>query len=166
MTEQVLIGLGSNLSSPVQQIKTVIKNIQKIPSVVLLKQSSLYESSPQGPKDQANFINCVILLECSLSAKALLLSLQELEQRQGRIKKQHWGERTIDLDILFYGQQNVDLVDPCLIIPHPQALLRDFVVLPALEITPEWSLPDGSLLKNYIDQDQTHLIQRIDPNTY
>lgn len=143
---RVLIGLGSNLDSPVHQIKTAIERISSHACISMVKCSSFYESLPQGPQDQNSFINAVIALDTELEPAALLAFLQSIEQSQGRIKTRHWGERTIDLDILFIENQIVDIQLPDLIIPHPHALTRDFVLIPALEIAPDWRLPDGTLL--------------------
>jgi len=161
--QQVLIGLGSNLDSPIAQIQSAITRIQGLKSIRLLKQSPLYESLPQGPQDQNNFINAVILVESLLSPVALLEQLQRIEKDQGRIKYRHWGERVIDLDIIFYDQREIKETSPDLTIPHPQALLRDFVVIPALDIVPDWQLPDASLLKDHTKNCLNHQLKPIKP---
>ena len=160
-SQQILIGLGSNLDAPICQINNAINSIQTIQTTSLVKQSSFYESLPQGPQDQGNFINSVILVESALSAPSLLAQLKNIEQLQGRIKTRHWGERCIDLDILFYGQSEIQIQQPDLTIPHPQALLRDFVVIPALEIVPDWKLPDGTTLNRYRGQCLQHQLRKI-----
>jgi len=162
-TQKILIGIGSNLDKPVAQIHSAITQIQALKSTRLLKQSPLYESLPQGPQDQENFINAVVLIESNLSPVDLLTQLQRIEKEQGRIKYRHWGERVIDLDIIFYGQQEIHISTPDLSIPHPQALLRDFVVIPALDIEPDWKLPDASLLKNHAKNCLNHQLKPIKP---
>lgn len=159
---KVLIGLGSNLNSPVQQLEQAIKTIGEHPAISLVKQSSLYQSSPQGPQDQDNFINAVIAIRTSLTPMQLLKFLQSVEQDQGRIKRRHWGERCIDLDILFIDGALKEIKLPDLIVPHPQALTRDFVLIPAIEIAPDWSLPDGSQLQAYLAMALEHNLQRLD----
>jgi len=161
--QQVLIGLGSNLNNPIAQIQCAITRIQDLKSIRLLKQSPLYESLPQGPQDQDNFINAVILVESTLSPVELLEQLQGIEKQQGRIKYRHWGERVIDLDIIFYGQQQVKEEVPELTIPHPQALQRDFVVIPALDIVANWQLPDASFLKDHAKHCLNHQLRLIKP---
>jgi 2-amino-4-hydroxy-6-hydroxymethyldihydropteridine diphosphokinase len=146
---QVLIGVGSNLSTPENQVKSAIKTIADTNQNQLISTSSIYRSTPQGPQDQGDFYNAVILIKTELGPLQLLSELQSIEQKQGRLKTRHWGERVIDLDILFYDTRYVNLSDPALVIPHPHALTRDFVVIPALEIVPSWVLPDGSLLSEY-----------------
>lgn len=144
---KVLIGLGSNLDAPVAQVKNAITRISDHKAIRLLACSSFYESLPQGPQDQDNFINAVICIETKLDPEALLEFLQSIEQQQGRIKTRHWGERCIDLDILFIEGAMTQLNLPHLIIPHPHALTRDFVLIPAIEIAADWVLPDGSTLQ-------------------
>ncbi len=160
-TTDVLIGLGSNLDNPQQQVTKAIEAIKNVNGISLQKASSIYESSPQGPKDQENFCNAVILVRTYLPPEALLLNLQGIENDFGRIKTRHWGERVIDLDILYYGQSTIDIQTPDLHIPHLQALTRDFVIIPVLEITPDWRLPDGSPLKDYQETCFNHQLTKI-----
>jgi len=161
LSSNVLIGLGSNLASPKQQIQNAIIEINKLNAIEVSKVSSLYESLPQGPQDQDKFINAVISIKTNLTPTELLKELQSIEQRFGRIKNRHWGERILDLDIIFYGQETMNLVSPNLTIPHPQALIRDFVLVPAVEIAADWQLPDGTLLKSLVHQCVSHQLIRI-----
>jgi len=158
---KVLVGLGSNMDHPEYQINAAIKAINDLSSIRILAQSSLYRSTPQGPQDQGNFCNAVILIDTHLAPVALLKKLQAIEISHGRIKTRHWGERVIDLDILFYGTQVINLENPDLCIPHRHALTRDFVVIPALEIAPHWILPDGSRLGDHKDQCINHQLALI-----
>lgn len=160
-TTEVLIGLGSNLDKPQQQIIKAIKVIENIDGIKFHSASSLYESSPQGPQDQGNFYNVVVLVSTNLAPESLLLCLQGIENDFGRIKVRHWGERVIDLDILYYGQSTIDRQTPDLHIPHLQALRRDFVIIPALEIAPDWRLPDGTFLKDYQETCLNHQLTKI-----
>lgn len=138
------IGLGSNLEAPVEQIKTALTDLQSLPATQLLKTSSFYASPPMGPQDQPDYINAVALLDTSLSAHDLLDALQAIEQQHGRQRKRHWGERTLDLDILLYGQQMIE--DERLSVPHPGLTQRAFVVYPLLEIAGDMPIPgQGSL---------------------
>ena len=159
---EVLIGLGSNLSNPLSQIAAAIKAIKNLPRLHLLAQSHCYQSLPQGPQDQELFCNAVVLVQTDLTPLELLHQLQQIEVTQGRVKLRHWGERIIDLDILFYQDQIFQSQAPDLTIPHPHALSRDFVVIPALEIAPEWQLPDGTRLKDYLRHCLDHRLTLID----
>lgn len=154
MISTALIGLGSNLNQPIQQLNTAIQSLSEQPDIQVKRCSSYYQSLPQGPQDQDLFVNAVIAIETTLSPNSLLARLQAIEIQQGKVKVRHWGERCIDLDILFIDQ--ITLNEPKLIIPHPHALTRDFVVIPSLEIEPEWRLPNGDKLHLYLDSCAKH----------
>lgn len=126
------IGIGSNLQNPVDQVKKAISALESLPDSRLVSVSSLYASKPQGPQDQPDFVNAVARLETGLSASNLLCALQSIEKKQGKVKKRHWGERLIDLDILLYDAVTIDT--PELVIPHPELTNRDFVLLPLAEL--------------------------------
>jgi len=134
------IGLGSNLADPVEQVRTAISNLQLLPDSQLLAWSSLYASPPMGPQDQPDYINAVAVIETALTAHQLLDALQSIEQQQGRIRKRHWGERTIDLDVLLYDKNEIN--DDRLQIPHPGIALRAFVLYPLAEIAPDLKIPN------------------------
>ena len=106
-------------------------------------------------------MNAVVLIQTQLDPKALLLLLQAIELNQGKVKVRHWGERCIDLDILFIDQLVIQQFNPDLIIPHPNALSRDFVLIPALEIAPEWRLPDQTLLKDHLSSCIKHDLKKL-----
>ncbi len=159
---QVLIGLGSNLQDPVAQIKRAMNTLSAHSHITLIKHSSLYSSLPQGPQDQNTFINAVICISTTLAPQQLLQVLQSIEQDHGRIKTRHWGERCIDLDILFIDQLTLHLKTPDLVVPHPHALTRDFVLIPALEIMPLWKLPNGELLASALHNCLQHDLKKID----
>ncbi|MFW0094365.1 MAG: 2-amino-4-hydroxy-6-hydroxymethyldihydropteridine diphosphokinase [Coxiella endosymbiont of Haemaphysalis qinghaiensis] len=138
----VYIGIGSNLSSPVKQVKTAIANLAILPETMILNQSSFYESQPFGPQDQPDYINAVVTLETQLSPEVLLKALQALEEKQGRERLGiRWGARIIDLDILLYGNNVIQT--KTLSIPHPQLKIREFVLYPLAEIAKDLLLPTG-----------------------
>jgi 2-amino-4-hydroxy-6-hydroxymethyldihydropteridine diphosphokinase len=142
------IGLGSNLADPVDQVKTAISNLQSLPDSQLLEWSSLYASPPMGPQDQPDYINAVAAIETALSAHQLLDALQAIEQHQGRVRNRHWGERTLDLDVLLYGQIQID--DARLQIPHPGIALRAFVLYPLAEIAPDLEITNTGEIKQLL----------------
>ena len=108
MTEVLAyIGLGSNLDNPESQLKTAIEALPGLPQTRLQARSSLYRSAPMGPQDQPDYLNAVVQLSTGLEPEALLDKLQGIEQAQGRVRAQHWGPRTLDLDILLYGEDVV-----------------------------------------------------------
>lgn len=136
------IGLGSNLSEPIKQVNNAIKAIEKIEQSQVINVSSLYLSKPMGPQDQDDYINAVLALQTSLSATELLDSLQAIENDAGRIrKKNRWGARILDLDIILFGDQIIN--SERLTIPHYGMTEREFVLLPLAEIAPLLQLPNG-----------------------
>lgn len=136
---RVFIGLGSNLDDPVAQVEAALQALDGLPDSQLIQRSSLYKSPPMGPQDQPDYINAVAEIDTTLSAHALLEHLQALEQAHGRIRRRHWGERTLDLDILLYEQ--LQITDDTLTIPHPGIALRPFVLYPLAEIAPMLCIP-------------------------
>ena len=129
------IGLGSNLDDPRQQVSSALNELGRLPETSLVDASSLYRSPPLGPPGQPDYVNAVAALETGLAPAPLLAALQALEQRHGRVRAERWGPRTLDLDILVYGDLQSD--DPELTLPHPQLARRDFVLVPLHEIAPE-----------------------------
>ncbi|MCB1826855.1 MAG: 2-amino-4-hydroxy-6-hydroxymethyldihydropteridine diphosphokinase [Coxiellaceae bacterium] len=139
------IGVGSNLDMPVLQVQEAIDRLRDVPGVVVCKVSQLYQSKPLGPKDQSDFINAVVKIETNLSAEELLNFLQRIEESQKRIRAgKRWGPRTIDLDILLFGDEKISTRS--LKIPHPGLSQREFVVYPLAEIAPDLRLPSGETI--------------------
>jgi 2-amino-4-hydroxy-6-hydroxymethyldihydropteridine diphosphokinase len=134
------IGLGSNLADPVLQIKSARTAIMQIAGVKELVFSSLYHSPPMGPQDQPDYVNAVMCVATELPPLDLLRCLQRIENDQGRVRKdQRWGSRTLDLDVLVYGDRIIDLPD--LIVPHTGLAERAFVLYPLHEIAPQLLVP-------------------------
>jgi len=131
---QVYIGLGSNLHAPLSQLQQALAEIAQIADTSILKTSSFYRSAAIGPAGQPDYINAVSLLETGLTALQLLDRLQAIENSHGRVRELRWGARTLELDILLWGQQQID--DQRLQVPHPQMPLRSFVLVPLAEIAP------------------------------
>ena len=144
------IGLGSNMNSPRQQITTAIQSLGEIQSTQMISASSLYESKPVGPQDQGDYINAVVKLETDLVAIALLDSLQAIENDHGRERKQHWGPRTLDLDILLFGDQVIH--NGRLTIPHAEICNRPFVLVPLAEINPDCVIPEKGLVTDLVSK--------------
>ena len=139
------IGIGSNQSDPIKQTRLAIETLQGLPQSVVTQCSSLYSSTPMGPQDQPDYINAVVEIDTQLTALRLLDELQKIELLQGRVRKENrWGPRTLDLDIILYGNESIN--NTRLTIPHYGMRVREFVVYPLLEITPDLTLPDGQSL--------------------
>jgi len=127
------IALGANLGDARATVLQAIKDLDSLPQTHLLRRSSLYRSAPvdaTGP----DFINAVAEVATALSPQQLLTELQQLEQRAGRVRPYRNAPRTLDLDILLYGDLKLD--SPTLVIPHPRMGARAFVLLPLAEIAP------------------------------
>jgi 2-amino-4-hydroxy-6-hydroxymethyldihydropteridine diphosphokinase len=136
------IGLGANLHQPQQQLQQAVVALAALEHCELLKVSSLYSSKPMGPQDQPDYINAVAALATSLTAEQLLDQLQKIELEQGRQRKsERWGPRTLDLDILLFGDHIMNTER--LIVPHYGMKVREFVLYPLFELAPELHFPDG-----------------------
>jgi 2-amino-4-hydroxy-6-hydroxymethyldihydropteridine diphosphokinase len=138
---KAFIGLGSNLSShsegihrcPRNQVNEAIKKIIQCADISLIKTSSYYQTTAIGPGQQPDYINAAIEIETSLDAYKLLQVLQQIENQQGRVRKERWGARTLDLDILLYDQR-VETTSQ-LTLPHPRAHERAFVLAPLADLS-------------------------------
>lgn len=148
MSVHAYVGLGSNLENPIQQVSDALIELNEIPQTRLLKQSQLYRSDPVGPPGQPDYINAVALLETALEPLDLLDALQSIENAHQRRRIQHWGPRTLDLDLLLYADQQIDLKR--LQVPHPHMTEREFVLYPLAEIAPEIELPNGIPLQQLL----------------
>jgi 2-amino-4-hydroxy-6-hydroxymethyldihydropteridine diphosphokinase len=139
---RVLIGLGSNVGDRLQFLQRAGHGLRQTIGVEVIQLSSVYETEPVGPADQAWFLNAVVSALTSLSPQILLDRMQAIERALGRDTPYHWGPRTIDLDILLYG--NLQIRTPTLVIPHAELCQRAFVMIPVLELAPGLVLPDGT----------------------
>ncbi len=145
----VYIGLGSNMQLPKQQIKSAIKSIAEIPEIQVLKASSLYKSKPVGPQQgQNDYINAVIKIETEFMPLELLDCMQDIENQHGRIRKERWGPRILDLDILIFGKEIIQ--DKKLTIPHSEIEKRPFVLVPLAEIDSNCSIPGIGLISDLL----------------
>ncbi|ART80249.1 2-amino-4-hydroxy-6-hydroxymethyldihydropteridine diphosphokinase [Oceanisphaera avium] len=137
---RVFVGLGANLAQPVAQIRAAQVALEALALPNSLRHSPLYQSLPMGPSDQPLYINGVSEFVTKLAPHALLDALQAIEQAQGRERKeQRWGARTLDLDILLYGNQRI--IDERLTVPHYGMKQREFVLYPLADLCPDLVLP-------------------------
>ncbi len=143
------VGLGSNLNDPDRQIELALDALGNIPETRLNAVSPLYRNPAIGPGTQPDYLNAVAELDTTLDALALLTQLQGIENRQGRIRSERWAARTLDLDLLLYGNAYIDL--PQLQVPHPRLCERNFVLYPLHDIAPNLVLPDGASLHALLD---------------
>lgn len=132
------IALGSNLGDSQQILRAALAALHEPPTVELVAQSSVYQTVPIGPP-QPDILNACALINTTLSPQHLLSRLLQIEQDFGRVRYQRWGPRTLDLDLIFYGQ--LCLTEANLHIPHPRLRERAFVLVPLAEIAPDWLDP-------------------------
>lgn len=138
MTEAA-VALGSNLQDPAGQVRTALEELAALAATRLIAASRLYRTAPVGPSGQPDYCNAVAMLDTRLGADALLSGLQNLESRHQRRRGRRWGPRTLDLDLLVYGDEVRDT--PRLILPHPRLAERAFVLVPWSEIAPDLQVP-------------------------
>lgn len=157
------IGLGSNLDDPAQQLRRALAALAHLPQTHLAGCSRFYRSVPLGPQDQPDYVNAVAVLDTTQAPVALLDALQAIETAQGRVRTLHWGPRTLDLDLLLYG--NETLATPRLTVPHSGLALRNFVLYPLAELAPELVLPDGRTLATLLAQCDAAGLALLDDGT-
>lgn len=133
------IALGANIGDKEQYLKDAIELLQKTPEIDVVKQSSFIITEPVGGIVQDEFLNAVIEVQTSFTPEPLLHQLQAIEHQLGRVRTVRWGPRTIDLDIIAYGAQVIEM--PHLQVPHPRMTERTFVLAPFNEIAPDWRHP-------------------------
>ncbi len=156
---KVYIGLGSNLGDPQSQLKKAIIAMNMVPSTSVVKTSSFYRSKPVGPHDQPDYINAVVELDTELSAPVLLDYLQDIENEQGRERKIKWGARTLDLDILLFGDEIIN--SDRLQVPHVEMHNRGFVLLPLNEIFPDCMIPGVGAVSSLLQEDSINDLVKL-----
>ena len=140
MPERVYIGLGSNLDDPLAQLNNAVVALKTISDTAVLGCSPVYRSAPLDYDNQPDFLNAVCELQTGLSATSLHQQLQIIEHQQGRVREgRRYGPRTIDLDLLLYGRQQLN--EPDLIVPHPRLHQRAFVLYPLSDLAPDLQIP-------------------------
>jgi 2-amino-4-hydroxy-6-hydroxymethyldihydropteridine diphosphokinase len=134
-----MIGLGSNVEDRVHHLTLAVEGLRHLPRSMLVRVSSLYETDPVGDPRQARYLNAVARVQTDLDPESLHRELRRLEAEGGRAETHRSGARTIDLDLLYHGDRILER--PGLVLPHPGVLDRLFVLIPLLEIAPEWTDP-------------------------
>ncbi len=154
------LGLGSNLNNPVQQLISATEEVANLKDVTAVALSPLYGSRPVGPQDQPDYVNAVMRIKTRLPPQDLLKQLQGIENTHARLRLQRWGARTLDLDILLYNNQIIDLPD--LTIPHPELAKRAFVLYPLADIAPaDLLIPGQDSLNSLLAACPAQGIQRL-----
>jgi len=143
------IAIGSNLASPLEQVNAAVQALGDIPQSRVVALSSFYRTPPLGPQDQPDYLNAAIALKTALSAESLLDNTQRIELQQGRVRKEErWGPRTLDLDIMLFGDAVINTKR--LTVPHYDMKRRGFMLWPLFEIAPDLIFPDGETLSDLL----------------
>jgi len=155
MMRRVYVGIGSNLGDREFLIRKAVESLRQLPQTNVSGVSSLYDTEPVGETEQPPFLNAVAWIETELLPRELLWQMLLIEKRMGRVRSKRWGPRSIDLDLLFYDDELID--EPDLQVPHPEAHRRAFVLLPLLELDPNFRHPvTGETVRR--------MIQKLPPN--
>lgn len=164
MKTDAFIGLGSNLQEPAAQLARAVAELAALPNTTLIAQSPFYASRPVGPQDQPDFVNGAVWLSTELAPHTLLDQLQAIEQAHGRERLKHWGPRTLDLDLLVFGNQALN--DDRLTVPHRELPNRDFVLQPLLDLKPDLTLPEGTAIATLRAQCPDNRLRLLPPPDY
>ena len=160
-TTDAFVGLGSNLADPTAQLARAISALAALPATSLVAQSAFYTSRPVGPQDQPDFVNGAAWLRTGLTALELLDQLQAIEKQHGRVRKQHWGPRTLDLDLLLFGSESIR--NDRLTVPHCELPNRDFVLQPLLDLNADLALPDGRSVADLRQRCPDNRLKKLPP---
>jgi 2-amino-4-hydroxy-6-hydroxymethyldihydropteridine diphosphokinase len=156
---QSAIALGSNMGDPQAILEASLDTLAQTPGIILEKKSSWYKTKAIGPP-QPDYLNGCAILRVKMLPQTLLETLLAIEDKFGRVRHQHWGPRTLDLDLLLYDDLIVD--QPNLQIPHPRMHERAFVLVPLAEIAPTWIEPlSGRTIQDMllnVDTSDVHLL--------
>ena len=159
---RAFVGMGGNIGDAANTLMEAIWALEALPQTSVRSQSDLYRSPPWGRTDQAEFINAVVELQTRLAPSILLDSLIEIEERFGRVRNadERWGPRTLDLDLLLYGDQTIQV--PGLCIPHPHLHERGFVLVPLAQIAPNLDVPGQGRVADLLADIDASAITLID----
>jgi 2-amino-4-hydroxy-6-hydroxymethyldihydropteridine diphosphokinase len=152
------IAIGANLGDPQAQVRDAIEALALLPGTRLITASSVYRTAPVGADGQPDYFNAVACIDTQLAPRVLLEALLDLESRKGRFRSFQNAPRTLDLDLLIYGNQIID--EPGLIVPHPRMHLRRFVLDPLLEIAPDAVIPGRGAARGFLAAIADQAIQR------
>ena len=153
------IGLGANIGEPRRQLQTALQEMRALPNTRITGTSDFYRSAPVGHLEQPEFLNAVVELDTDLSPGVLLENLQKIENNHGRVRPFAGAPRTLDLDLLLYGDETI--ASPLLTVPHPRMHERAFVLQPLLELVPAISVPGKGLARSLLSACSSQKIEKI-----
>lgn len=155
----VYVGIGANLDDPQAQVRRALDELASLPQTTLKRVSALYRTPPMGPPGQPDYVNAVAELMTTLEAHALLDELQAIERAHHRVRAERWGPRTLDLDLLLYGDEVI--ADERLQVPHPGVATRAFVLLPLADLVPAREIPGSGRVSALCAAADTRGISRL-----
>jgi len=163
--KNIFLGLGSNVGDQLVNLESAIEKLNELPGTTVLACSSVYESAPVGYLAQNDFLNMVARVSTKFSPEQFFKNTLKIEHDLGRTRKIRWGPRTVDIDILYWG--NSVICSDSLKIPHPEAANRRFVLLPLYEIAPDFLMPPNGyrvseVLENIADENKIELYRAKD----
>lgn len=156
---RVYVALGANLKDPKAQLDNAVTALSALALGNSLVVSPYYHSTPMGDVVQPDYVNAVASFDTDLAPLALLDALQHIENTQGRVRLERWGPRTLDLDLLLYGNENIDI--PRLKLPHYGMKTRSFVLVPLAAIAPDLILPCNTAIDSLIDTKMLAELQQL-----
>ena len=160
MSVRAFIGLGSNLDAPAARVSRAFADLARIPATTLIATSPLYANPPFGPVAQGEFVNAVAAIDTALTPRALLVELRRIEAAHGRVRDgTRWGPRTLDLDILVFGDLELD--EPDLHLPHRGLTERNFVLYPLADLAPDLVLPRYGALTSLLARCSSEGLRRL-----
>lgn len=154
----VYLSLGSNIGDKKNYLNQALASLNDLPATKVVKVSSFYQTTAWGNTNQDNFLNITCQLETMLEPQALLSYCQQIEKDLDRIRHEHWGPRTIDIDILLYGDDHINEIN--LKIPHPYMTQRAFVMVPLEEIAPDLVI-EKKHLSDYLEKLDTSEVVKV-----
>lgn len=157
--ETAYVALGSNLADPRHQVEQALRELDCITETTVTAHSPLYLTPPLGPPGQADYVNAVARLRTRLEPLALLDALQAIEAAHARVRGEHWGPRTLDLDLLLFGERSVE--HPRLRVPHAEMHRRAFVLVPLYDIDPDLTIPGHGALHTLVQTSDRAGMRRL-----
>ena len=139
MKTRVVVAMGSNIGDRLDYLQGGLDGLFDTPRITFLAVSPVYETTPVGGPEQSDYLNAVVIAETSMPAQAVLERCHSLEDAYGRVRDERWGPRTLDLDLIIYGDEVSN--SPGLTLPHPRAHERAFVLAPWLDADPQAQIP-------------------------
>lgn len=158
---KVVFSLGSNQGDRREHLVDAVRMLRSTPDLQVVAVSPVYETvAVGGPADNPDFLNAVVVAETTQSAEAMLARAEAIEEAGGRIREEHWGPRTLDVDIIVYGTGTVD--QPGLTVPHPRSHERAFVLVPWADIDPDADIPGRGPVRDLLAGLDTTGVQRLE----